>query len=194
MAQANQEYKYCRQLAGTWKSNDGECVVVLTDTVKITAIYSSAVLEGNYGVIPTGPSVDIHPQGKMGMRMPGFMTYRYDPSEDIQLKLGDRSLKDGDRIVFNIDFAWHDDTDRLHFDLSNVITGEKLSFILCREVVSTTPLKECECLCDCGQVFTGNFCTNCGAPRKENTTFTCECGYNGPTGKFCPNCGKRIKE
>ena len=130
----------------------------------------------------------------MGMSMPGFMTYRYDPSEDIQLKLGDRSLKDGDRIVFNIDFAWHDDTDRLHFDLSNVITGEKLSFILCREVVSTTPLKECECLCDCGQVFTGNFCTNCGAPRKENTTFTCECGYNGPTGKFCPNCGKRIKE
>ena len=35
---------------------------------------------------------------------------------------------------------------------------------------------------------------DCGAPCKENTSFTCECGYNGPMSKFCPNCGKHIKE
>lgn len=153
MAQADPNVKYYRQLEGTWKSNDGECIVVLTFTVKITVIYGNSVLEGNYGVIPTGPSVELHPQGKVGRGMPGFVTYRYDPSEDIQLALGDRSLKDGDRICFNIDFAWHDDADRLHFDLSNTITGEKLSYILYREG---------RVVCDCGQVCTGKFCPNCG--------------------------------
>ena len=80
-----------------------------------------------------------------------MMTYRYDPSEDIQLMLGDRSLKDGDRICFNIDFAWHDDTDRLHFDLSNVVTGEKLSYILYREAVSPVPLDECRWQMETGE-------------------------------------------
>ena len=169
MAQANPEFKYYRQLAGTWKNSDGSCVVVLTEFVGITVSYGGAVLDGNYGVTPTGPSVELHPRGAQGRSMPDFMTYRYDPSEDIQLKLGDRALKDGGQTRFNIDFAWHDDTDRLHLDLSNVITGEKLSFILDREVVSASysPLKEGECRCDCGQIFASKFCPNCGAPRKE---------------------------
>ena len=48
------------------------------------------------------------------------MTYRYDPNEDIQLKLGDRNLKDGDQVLFSIDFAWHDTEDQLHFNLKDI--------------------------------------------------------------------------
>ena len=44
--------------------------------------------------------------------------------------------------------------------------------------------------CECGQVSTGKFCTNCGKARPEEKTFQCECGYNGPVSNFCPNCGK----
>ena len=196
MQQQNPEYKYYKQLAGTWKSSDGACVVTLTDTVGITVSYGGAVLEGYYGVTPTGISMSPPSQGMMGMMgfagMPGFgdMTYQHDPSEDIQLKLGDRCLKDGVLTRFNIDFAWHDYNDRLHFDMSDVTTGQKFSLILNRGEVSVTPLKEGEYRCECGQVFSSRFCPNCGAERKENKTFTCECGYTGPVSNFCPNCGK----
>ncbi|MBR3142053.1 MAG: hypothetical protein IKF09_02765 [Clostridiales bacterium] len=46
--------------------------------------------------------------------------------------------------------------------------------------------------CGCGETFTGKFCPNCGSPRKEEKTFTCECGYTGPSLNFCPDCGKKI--
>ena len=196
MQQQNPEYKYYKQLAGTWKSSDGACVVTLTDTVGITVSYGGAVLEGYYGVTPTGISMSPPSQGMMGMMgfagMPGFgdMTYQHDPSEDIQLKLGDRCLKDGVLTRFNIDFAWHDYNDRLHFDMSDVTTGQKFSLILNRGEVSVTPLKVGEYRCECGQVFSSRFCPNCGAERKENKTFTCDCGFTGPVSNFCPNCGK----
>lgn len=42
--------------------------------------------------------------------------------------------------------------------------------------------------CSCGTVNTGNFCCNCGSPKK--TDWTCSCGAVN-TGNFCSNCGKR---
>lgn len=42
--------------------------------------------------------------------------------------------------------------------------------------------------CECGNVNTGKFCSECGKPAPV-TEWTCACG-NVNTGKFCSNCGK----
>jgi len=42
--------------------------------------------------------------------------------------------------------------------------------------------------CSCGNVNTGNFCSNCGSPN-PNRPWVCSCGAQN-TGKFCSNCGK----
>ena len=42
--------------------------------------------------------------------------------------------------------------------------------------------------CECGEINTGNFCSNCGK-KKPETEWKCECGEVN-TGKFCSNCGK----
>ena len=192
----NPDYKYYKQLAGTWKSADGKCIVTLTETVGINMEYGGAVLIGNYGVLPTGPLMASDSRGFMGMNMMDMAAQR-DPSEDIQLKLGDWSLKNGDQILYNIDHAWHDIDDRLHIDLSDAASGGKSNFILYREVASssaeeTAGSKEGVVQCECGTFFSSKFCPNCGKQRKEETgTFTCSCGYTGPLSNFCPECGKR---
>ena len=66
MLQPNSKYKYYCQLAGTWKSSDGKCVAVLTDTVCITVNYGGAVLDGHYDIIQTGLLTPVHPQGIQG--------------------------------------------------------------------------------------------------------------------------------
>ena len=43
--------------------------------------------------------------------------------------------------------------------------------------------------CLCGQENTGNFCWECGRPRK----WTCSCGAEN-TGKFCTECGSKRPE
>ena len=50
------------------------------------------------------------------------------------------------------------------------------------------------CKCGCGETFTSKFCPNCGAQRKEEKTFTCDCGYTGPALNFCPDCGRKIRD
>ncbi|MBO5069428.1 MAG: SPFH domain-containing protein [Roseburia sp.] len=42
--------------------------------------------------------------------------------------------------------------------------------------------------CECGNVNTGKFCSECGRPA-PTAEWTCECGKVN-TGKFCSNCGK----
>lgn len=41
--------------------------------------------------------------------------------------------------------------------------------------------------CECGQVNSGKFCSNCGKPAPA-AEWTCQCGQVN-TGKFCSNCG-----
>jgi membrane protease subunit (stomatin/prohibitin family) len=51
--------------------------------------------------------------------------------------------------------------------------------------------------CTCGNKgLTGNFCSNCGAKRPEQTplTWDCTCGRKEITGNFCDNCGKKRGE
>ena len=50
------------------------------------------------------------------------------------------------------------------------------------------------CKCGCGEIFTSKFCPNCGAQRKEEKSFTCDCGYTGPALNFCPDCGRKISD
>lgn len=42
--------------------------------------------------------------------------------------------------------------------------------------------------CECGQLNTGKFCSECGKP-KTSDTWKCECGAENK-GKFCSECGK----
>lgn len=44
--------------------------------------------------------------------------------------------------------------------------------------------------CACGAAATGNFCTECGAPRPAQSGWTCTCGTVNK-GKFCQNCGAK---
>ena len=200
MAQANPDYRYYKQLAGTWKDAGGKCIVTLTDTVGITVSYLGAVLEGYYGVTPVTRMTAANPQSPMGMGMMGFagmpggMLCSYHPNEDIQINPGDRYLKDGDQPIYYIVSAWHDISDKLHLEMNEVKTRAAFILTLEREIVAPEPLKEGECRCECGQVFSSRFCPNCGKQRPENNNmFQCECGYNGPAVNFCPNCGKLIK-
>ena len=169
----NPDGKYRRQLAGTWLSEDGACKAVFADSVKITVTYGEAMLDGYCEVNPTGIAMAPVTQGFMGMAMmnagmgqaaDGFI-YQHDLSEDFQLSLADKALKIEDQAIYNIDFAWHDIYDRLHFDLSVLSTGEKLSLTLCREGTVSVPLKEGEVRCECGHVFSSKFCPECGRPR-----------------------------
>lgn len=203
MAQANPDYKYYKQLAGTWKTFDDKCVATLTDTVGITVSFDGAVLEGNYGVVAIDPSMAPVAPTMMGFAgMPGFstapgeMTYQQHPNEDIQIKLGDRLLKTDGQTIFCINAAWHDTSDQLHLEIANVKTAALFYLVLKREAVSVAavPLKEGECRCECGCVFSSKFCPNCGKARQEPKTFTCSCGYTGPLSKFCPECGKPCAE
>ena len=47
--------------------------------------------------------------------------------------------------------------------------------------------------CSCGHAGnSGNFCSNCGAPKPAPAApadWTCSCGHAGNTGNFCSNCG-----
>lgn len=43
-------------------------------------------------------------------------------------------------------------------------------------------------ICECGNMNSGKFCSECGKPAPV-AEWTCECG-NVNTGKFCSNCGK----
>ena len=46
-----------------------------------------------------------------------------------------------------------------------------------------------EWTCECGQINTGKFCSNCGKAAPVKNEWTCECGTVN-TGKFCSECGK----
>ncbi len=43
--------------------------------------------------------------------------------------------------------------------------------------------------CECGTVFSGKFCPECGK-KAENNAWICSCGKSN-TGKFCSECGKK---
>ena len=192
----NPNYMYYKQLADTWKSADGSITAVLTDTMHITVKYGDAAIDGYYDVVPAGLDMTTSMQGFMGLGMMGVsdgFTYQHNFGEDLKIKLGDTALKKGDQTIYNIASAWHDIEDKLHIDMVVVSTGEKLSFVLSRDAAaSAVTLKDGEVQCECGQIFSSRFCPNCGAERKESSTYTCECGYTGPISNFCPECGKPV--
>lgn len=43
--------------------------------------------------------------------------------------------------------------------------------------------------CACGNVNTGKFCSECGAPKPASASWTCSCGTVNK-GKFCSECGR----
>ena len=51
---------------------------------------------------------------------------------------------------------------------------------------STDLFNRKEWICECGAKSTGNFCSNCGKPKKQK--WQCSCGHMND-GKFCSNCG-----
>lgn len=58
----------------------------------------------------------------------------------------------------------------------------------CSECGKPAPTPTVEWTCECGHVNTGKFCSECGKPAPA-AEWTCECGQVN-TGKFCSNCGK----
>ena len=164
----NPNYMYYKQLADTWKSADGSITAILTDTVNITVNYGNATINGYYDVVPAGLDMTTSFPGLMGLGMMGAsdgFSYQHNFGEDLKIKLGETALKKDDVTAYNIVSAWHDIEDKLHIDLVAVSTGEKLSFTLSRDKASSAvTLKEGEVQCDCGQIFSGKFCPNCGKP------------------------------
>lgn len=49
-----------------------------------------------------------------------------------------------------------------------------------------------DCSCGTGKNV-GKFCSNCGNPKPENSSWSCSCGTQN-TGKFCGNCGSKKPE
>ena len=167
----NPDYQYYKKLAGTWKNAEGTCEIALTETVGITVSYGGAVLSGSYGVFPVDPSVwggqpHLLPADRMGMMGMMGQDMVFHCGEDIKIRLGDKALKNGDQIIFNINGLWHEVEDKLHLELTDTSAGKRYDFILFREGSGAAPgLKEGEALCQCGQIFSGRFCPNCGSPK-----------------------------
>lgn len=168
----NPSYQYYKKLAGTWKNTEGTCVLTLTTTVGLTASFGGAVLDGHYDVYPVDPSNWPGMQNTgSGMPMMGMMgmmgqTMTFHSGEDMALEIGDKSLKNGDQVIYTIESGWHDLEDKMHLELLEVATGNKYEFTLFREGAGAAPvLKEGEVLCECGQIFSSKFCPNCGKPR-----------------------------
>lgn len=61
----------------------------------------------------------------------------------------------------------------------------------CSECGKPKPVIATEWTCECGQVSTGKFCSECGKPAPA-AEWICECGQTNK-GKFCSNCGKERK-
>lgn len=168
MATANPDYKYYKQLAGTWKSLDGSFEAVLTDKTAITVRYGGGTLEGSYGVTATVPNMSPGLQGflglGMGMGMNGIPAgMQQDPDVDIVINMGDRSIRNGEKELYHIDYFRHVRSDMLHIDLTDPATGVKTGLTLLRE----QPVQ----------------------PLPADGEFKCECGYIGPVSRFCPECG-----
>ena len=61
----------------------------------------------------------------------------------------------------------------------------------CTNCGNKKPAPAGEWKCSCGQSNTGNFCTNCGSKKPEaNGNWTCSCGTINK-GNFCTNCGNK---
>lgn len=66
--------------------------------------------------------------------------------------------------------------------------GQVNSGKFCSECGKPKPVSAAEWTCECGHVNTGKFCSECGKPAPA-AEWTCECGQTNK-GKFCSNCGK----
>ena len=66
--------------------------------------------------------------------------------------------------------------------------GQVNSGKFCSECGKPKPVSAAEWTCECGHVNTGKFCSECGKPAPA-AEWTCECGQSNK-GKFCSNCGK----
>ena len=69
---------------------------------------------------------------------------------------------------------------------SRCIENEILMYL--RRTSKMKPEESGSWTCSCGQVNTGNFCSNCGKKRPD-AVWTCSCGQENK-GNFCANCGK----
>ena len=60
----------------------------------------------------------------------------------------------------------------------------------CSECGAPKPAPKGEWTCACGAKNTGKFCSECGAKRPDDGKWTCACGAEN-TGKFCAECGAK---
>ncbi len=60
-----------------------------------------------------------------------------------------------------------------------------------QEVAAASPANSWKC--SCGNVNTGNFCSNCGSKKVSSGGFCSNCGnkFEGEKPAFCPNCGQK---
>ena len=197
MQEMNLNYKNYKFLAGIWKNKDGSFTADLTVPENITVTYNGASLTRSFILSQTSTMTLSGTGGFMGLSMmmasnSGMVSKRYE-NEDMQLGLEGSILKDGDKELYRIDECWHNYNDCLCFKLTDLTTNNVIDIRLIRaakEQQNTAPAGKYQCAC--GTYFDSKFCPNCGAQRKEEATFQCECGYNGPMSKFCPNCGKKV--
>ena len=197
MQEMNPNYKNYKFLSGIWKNNDGSFTADLTVLENITVNYNGASLTRSFILTQTSTVTLSGTGGFMGMAMmmassSGMVSKRYD-DEDMQLGLEGSILKDGEKNLYRIDECWHTYNDYLCFKLTDLTTNNVIDIRLIRaakEQPNTAPAGKYQCAC--GTYFDSKFCPNCGAQRKEEATFQCECGYNGPMSRFCPNCGKMV--
>ena len=180
----NPQYQYYKKLAGTWLSADGSCEVKLNTTANIEIKYGEAHMTKTYFV---HEGVNL----MMGMAVNNCQP---NPGEELRIEVPDAKLIKGDKVFYQVNNIWYG-SETINMDMTDLGNGMIQRITLKRDGIGfTTASSLSPYKCECGETFTSKFCPNCGKPRKEEKTFTCECGYSGPVLKFCPNCGKAIEE
>ncbi len=180
----NPQYQYYKKLAGTWLNADGSCEVKLGTTANIEIKYGEAHMSKNYFV---HEGINL----MMGMAV---NNYQPNPGEELRINVPDAKLIKGDKVFYQVNSIWYG-SETINMDMTDLSNGMVQRIALKRDGIGfTTDSTPATYKCECGQSFTSKFCPNCGLPRKEEKTFTCECGYTGLALKFCPNCGKAIEE
>lgn len=160
------QYIFRKRLAGTWKSKDSSCTVILDVYSYLEITYGGTRLSSSYSVLETNALYEANSKAMTGFFMGLTPAYKRHPGEELKVQMDNTSLSDDISNLYTVSSLWFGG-EKLNIELTDSSNGQTTALVLTREGAEVEPAE---------------------------TAYVCECGYTGPFGKFCPNCGRAVKK
>ena len=181
------QYIFRKRLAGTWKSKDSSCTVILDVYSYLEITYGGTRLSSSYSVLETNALYEANSKAMTGFFMGLTPAYKRHPGEELKVQMDNTSLSDDISNLYTVSSLWFGG-EKLNIELTDSSNGQTTALVLTREGAEVEP-SETAYVCECGYTGPfGKFCPNCG--RAVEKEYTCQCGYRSKGAKFCPNCGR----